>query len=381
MENKKKLNILILSWRGPNHPNAGGAEQSTFAHAKGWVKAGHNVFIFTAYFMGAKAEEKIEGVQIIRRGTQFFGVQIEAFKWYLFGTHDKFDLVVDEFHGIPFFTPLYIRTRKMGFIHEVAKEVWGLNPWPWPYKLLPSIIGTIFEPLIFKFFYKKIPFMTVSDSTKTDLISWGIPSKSITVVHNGVNFSNTKLPMKEKDPTIIFLGAVSRDKGIEDALKVFSILNETKKNWKFWVVGKAESTLLVRLKAFAERTNIGRKITFFGFVADEEKFKLLARAHLMINTSAREGWGLVVIEGASVGIPTVGYNVPGLKDSILDGKTGILCNPNPQSCAQQILTLLDNPSKYKNFQTQCKNWSRRFDWETSARNSLKLINSIMTATE
>src|SRR6266498_3127303 len=110
------MNILIFSWRGPKHPNAGGAEISTHEHAKGWVKAGHRVTLFTSYFPNSKKEEVIDGIEVKRYGRQMFGVQWEAFVWYLFKPHEKFDLVIDEFHGIPFFTPLYVKVKKMGFI-------------------------------------------------------------------------------------------------------------------------------------------------------------------------------------------------------------------------------------------------------------------------
>src|SRR3989344_3656213 len=118
------MNILILSWRGPGHPSAGGAEQVTLEHAKGWVKAGHDVTLFTSFFKDAKRKDLVEGIKIIRSGRQFFEVQFRAFLWYILAKHHKFDLVIDEFHGIPFFTPLYVRSRKLAFIHEVAKEVW-----------------------------------------------------------------------------------------------------------------------------------------------------------------------------------------------------------------------------------------------------------------
>src|SRR3989344_6246530 len=143
------MNVLIFSWRGPNHPNAGGAEISTHEHAKKWIEKGSTVTLFTASFEGAKEKETIDGVNIIRKGYQVFGVQINAFWWYLFDRHDKFNIVVDQFHGIPFLTPLFVRVKKMAFIHEVAKEVWWLNSWQKPLNLIPAIIGFIFEPLIF----------------------------------------------------------------------------------------------------------------------------------------------------------------------------------------------------------------------------------------
>ena len=88
------MNILILSWRGPGHPYEGGAEIVTHEHAKAWIKAGHNVTLFTSSYDKAKPNENIDGVEIIRSGSQLGGVHLSAFVWYLFGKHQKFDLVV-----------------------------------------------------------------------------------------------------------------------------------------------------------------------------------------------------------------------------------------------------------------------------------------------
>lgn len=373
------MNILIFSWRGPGHPNAGGAEQVTFEHAKGWAKAGHKVSLFTSYYIGAKREEDVEGVNVIRRGAQLLGVQIEAFKWYLFGTHPKFDLVIDEFHGIPFFTPLFVRSKKLAFIHEVTKEVWGLNPWPYPFKLVPAILGTLFEPLIFNFFYWNIPFMTVSESTKKDLIAWGINEENITVVHNGVNLpQKINFPSKQPKKTIIFLGVLSKDKGTEDAIKVFKYLYEKDQSFQFWVVGKSARGYLIQVKRLTRQLGV-RNIKFWGYVSERLKFELLARSHILINTSIREGWGLVVLEAAAVGTPTVGFNVPGLRDSIINGKTGILSEVDPKKCAKHILSLIAEKGRYERFRSSCISFSRKFRWEKSVRISLKLVESLVTS--
>ncbi len=374
------MNILIFSWRGPGHPNAGGAEKSTHEHAKIWVKAGHEVTLFTSSYPGAKSNEKIDGVNIKRAGIQIFGVQLEAFKWYIFSNKQKFDLVIDQFHGIPFFTPLYIKTKKLGFIHEVTKEVWVLNSWPKPFNLIPAVLGTLFESSIFKLFYRNIPFMTVSESTKTDLVKWGIPKEKITVIHNGINIPKIKiLPTKEKEKTLIFLGALSKDKGIEDAIKVFSIINRKEKNWQFWIVGKSDSRYLSELKVLAEKLFLKGKVKFWGFVGEEEKIRLLSRAHILINPSIREGWGLVVIEAASVGTPTVAYyNVAGLRDSIISGRTGILSRfHSVESLEQEIMDLINNKDKYNSICKNAISWSKEFSWEKSTKISLKLINDLV----
>lgn len=379
MEGKKRLNILILSWRGPGHPHAGGAEYSSHEHCKGWVKAGHKVTLFTSSYPGAKSEENVGGVHIKRAGRQILAVHFLAMLWYLFGKHPEYDIVVDEVHGIPFFTPLYVRKPKLVFIHEVAKEVWSLNPWPYPLNLLPALVGTLFEPLIFRALYKKIPFMTVSSSTKEDLTEWGIPKNNVTVIYNGFNSPNYPKNKKESKKTVIYLGALSKDKGIEDALIAFRNLYESCQNIQFWVVGKGEKHQLEYLKKKVKSLGIERVTKFFGFVGEKEKYALLSKAHILINPSVREGWGFVVIEAASVGVPTVAYNVAGLRDSVVDGKTGLLCDTEPKALASKIQYLLDNKELYQSLSVNCLKWSREFSWERSVNISLKLLETISSS--
>lgn len=366
------MNILLLSWRGPGHPNAGGAEISTHEHAKGWVRAGHSVTLFTSFYEGAKTEEILDGVKIIRKGNQILGVHLNTVFWYLFGDHPKYDIVVDQFHGIPFFIPFYVRAKKIAFIHEVAKEVWRTN-----FSLIPAIVGEMLEPLTFKL-YKKTSFMTVSESTKKDLITWGIPDEKIKVIHNGVTIQPfNKLPSKEKIKTLIFLGAISKDKGIEDALKVLSILIKKDELFKLWVVGKSHPRYLQDLKKLSRKFNIEKYVKFWGYVSQKLKFELLSRAHVLVNPSIREGWGLTVIEAASQGTPTVAYNVPGLKDSIRSGKTGILCqDKTPSALAESILNLLSNEKIYIKISDNAKQWTKKFSWEKAGDISLKLLEKI-----
>lgn len=372
------MNILILSWRGPGHPNAGGAEQVTFEHAKAWYKAGHDVTLFTSNYSAAKDAETLENIHVIRRGDYAFGVKFAAFFWYLTKKHPKFDLVIDEFHGIPFFTPLYIRTRKLAFIHEAAREVWKKNFWPKPYNLIPATVGTIFEPFVFKLLYRKIPFMTVSESTKTDLISYGIPPKNITIIHNGVKlFLPAKTLAKDLRSTAIYLGALSDDKGTPDAIKVFAEIARKDDMWQFWVVGPGTPEYVKKLKRMAEDLGIMGNLKFWGFVSDTKKFELLSRSHILINTSIHEGWGLVNIEANSCGIPVIGYDVKGIRDSVKNKVTGILVPKGDiRNMAEQALKIVRSKEVFGNYQKECRKWASKFSWQKATAESLQLIESL-----
>ncbi|MFH1407529.1 MAG: glycosyltransferase family 4 protein [Patescibacteria group bacterium] len=369
------MNILVLSWRDPKHPLAGGAEQVMHEHMKGWVKAGHKVTLFSSKFKSALNEENLDGITILRKGDQFIGVKIQAFLYWI-KNKEKFDLVVDQFHGIPFFTPLYVKKPKLAVLQEVAKEVWFMNELPIPFNWLVGFIGFVFEPLIF-LFYKNIPFMIGSKSAKEDLLTMKIPFNNINIVPHGVIVEKLKtVPKKERVKTICFLGALAKDKGIEDALKSFSILNK-KDKFNFWVIGRGSPEYKTYLLTLCEKYGIIDRVKFWDYVDNKKKFELLARAHILVNPSKREGWGLVNIEANSMGTPVVAYKSTGLIDSVKNGLSGAIVGKNtPKDLAETIVLILDDNSAYSRLQRGAINWGKKFNWEKSWKKSLKLINGI-----
>ena len=221
--------------------------------------------------------------------------------------------------------------------------------------------------------------MTVSESTKKDLIAWKIPEKNITVIHNGfhtlkVNFS------KEYKNTLIHLGALTKDKGIEDSIEVFNLINQKYSNWQFWIVGKGEPNYLSYLKEKIKRFHMESKVKFFGYVDQKKKFELLSKSCFLINPSIREGWGLVNIEANSVGTPVVGYKVPGMIDSVQDGKTGYLfAKGDISGIAEKVCDLSKDNKTYDRLSEECILWSKKFTWDKASKMSLKLINKSIIA--
>lgn len=369
------MNILVFSWRDPKHPMAGGAEQVVHEHMKGWIKAGHNVVLFSSMFKDARESENLDGVEIIRDGSQILTVQLKGLWWYFFGNHKKFDLVIDQFHGLPFFTPLYVKEKKLAIIQEVAKEVWLMNHLPKPLNWLVGGLGYLSEPLFF-LPYKKVLFITGSESAKKDVINMGIDEKNIKVVNHGVIIPKLRLNnVKNKKPIVMFLGALAKDKGIEDAIKTFSILN-SKGNYDFWIVGKGASEYLDDLKKMVKDLKI-KNVKFWGFVSQQEKFSLLRQATVLINPSFREGWGLVNIESNAMGTPVIAYKSAGLVDSIKNNKTGVLCKKNTPDClAENVIELINDKSRMGKMEKDCINWAKKFNWKDSSKKSLKILESL-----
>ena len=364
------MNILIFNWRDTKNPRSGGAEIVTLQHAKAWVKKGHNVTWFTSEFENSKKEEKVEGVNIVRRGN-FISVILRAPYFYFF-SKNKFDVVIDEIHGLPFFTPLFVKKPKIAFIHEVADEIWDYM-FPFPINRICKFL----EPLYFKL-YRNVKFWTDADSTIDDLEKYGIKRKHCTVINCPVeNKSLKSFPKKENVPTFIFVSRVVKMKGIEEVIRAFFYILRELKDARLWIVGDGEEGYVNELKDTMQSYSISPKVKFFGHLSEEKKLELIKRAHLLLHASVKEGWGLVVIEAASQATPSVVYNVSGLKDSVKNGKTGIVLEENSaKEMAKQAIALIKNKNRYEQFQKNCLQWARSLTWPKATQQSLDLLDQV-----
>lgn len=373
------MRFLLLNWKDIKNPKSGGAEVVTHNYAKFLCKSGHKVILVCPAFPNCQKEEVIDDVLIKRLGfrTNFNQklIYLLAFFYYQKYLKGKVDLIIDQIHWIPFFTPLYVREKKIAFIHEVAKDIWQKQ-----FGNIKGLIGKTCEPFLF-LPYKKINFLTVSETTKQGLIDFHLPAKSISVIHNGTNLKPlTKLPTKENMPTFISLGRISRVKNQMDLILAMKIIKKIFPNFQLWLVGNIDDKKYYQqLKYLTKQLSLEKSIKFFGFVDETKKIDLLSRSHLLLHTSFTEGWGLVIIEACALATPAVAYRVSGLSESIVHGQTGLLCiNNKPEEVAALSLELLENEKKYNLMQKKCLKWAAKFTWERSYRSFGKFIERVMS---
>jgi glycosyltransferase involved in cell wall biosynthesis len=137
---------------------------------------------------------------------------------------------------------------------------------------------------------------------------------------------------KEPVPTVVFIGRLSANKRPEHAIRAFGLVRRQMPDAQMWVIGSGPEEARLRRVA-------GPGVIFLGYVPEEEKRERLARAHALVATSVREGWGLVVTEAAASGTVSIGYDVPGLRDSI-EASGGVLTRADPASLAVGLVRLL-----------------------------------------
>lgn len=365
------MRILLLNWRDLHHPKAGGAEIVTMEHAKGWVLRGHSVTWITSHYGQAKSDEIIEGVHIKRRAGSLL-IYVWGFFYTLF-QRSKYDVVVDEIHAIPFFTPLIPRIKCVAFLHEVAGDIWNYMA-PFPLNRIGKLLEQLYIPL-----YKNTYVWTDAESTIDELASMGIPKKRCIAIPCPINTSiPEKWRAKESVPVFLFVSRVVAMKGIEEVIKAFRFIKQELPTAQLWIVGGGDASYIRVLNDLIHEVELSGHVTFHGKVSESQKLVLMEKSHVLLHASVKEGWGLVVLESLSRGTPAVVYNVAGLKDVVHDDKTGVvLKNNSPRELAREALSLYKDKKRYERYQKEGKKWVSSLSWETVIDQSEALLIKVM----
>lgn len=331
----------MLSWRSPGHPQGGGAEVLTHETLRRAVARGHEVTWFSAMWPGAAPEDDIDGIRVIRAGAQW-SVHLAAWRWLRRRRHE-FDLVVDQVNTIPFFTPFYIpREQRRMYIFQTAREFW----WRQTPRLFKPIapIGYVAEPLYLRV-YRSTQAVTISESTRAELIGLGLPPSAISVIPMANAFQPLReLPVKQDPFRVIVVGRLEPAKHVEEAVRAFAQLQRDVPGAVLDVVGAGAPEYRERLERLIADGGV-TGVEFHGRVSEARKHELLAAAHVHVFCSHREGWGLTVTEAAALGTPSLGYDVPGVRDSI--GEPAQLAPRGDWRAVAGLLRQLhDDPERY-----------------------------------
>ncbi|MFW6220922.1 MAG: glycosyltransferase family 4 protein [Fibrobacterota bacterium] len=355
------MNILILNWRDIKHPEAGGAEVHLHEIFGRLVARKHNITLLTTQFAGAATEEYIDGIRVLRYGhTYTFNWESPLLVRRILRTAPV-DCIIDDVNKIPFFTPRWFpKVPSCAFFHHLfGQTVFELTAPP-----LAAYVLALEK--LSGWGYKKVPVCTVSKSTAHELVEHGFSSENITIIENSVDTDlyTPDAGTKESDH-LLYFGRLKRYKNVSILLRVVKKLCEEGRNMRLTVAGCGDDG--DNLKQLAQELGISDRVSFPGFVDEQTKIQLYRRATLFINPSRKEGWGITNIEANACGTAVIANDAPGLRDSVIHEKTGLLYKENDeQDLSRRIVMLLEDKSKRSAMETEGRNWALSFSWDNSA---------------
>ena len=361
------MKILWLAWKDFTHPKRGGAEVVLQELIDRQAADGHSVTLLTARHAGSKPTETLaNGVRVIRIGGSRYTHPFLALAYYLRHLRGKFDVVIETVNTAPYFSLLFLgKAKGVAFYHQLAREIWHYEAKP----PLSYVGYYLMEPFATWLLGRsKATLVTVSESTKKDLTRYGWDASNTHIISEGIctpPVSNMSQVTKFSRPTMLSFGAVRTMKRTLDQVKAFEIAKEQVPDLQLKLAGDTTDGYGQQVLEYIKNSAYAADIACLGRVDESQKIDLMRRSHVITVTSVKEGWGLIVTESASQGTPAVVYDVDGLRDSVIDGRTGIITRTTPQALAAGVVTLLNDSAAYQSLQRNGWEWSKHITFEQS----------------
>jgi len=365
------LKILILNYRDRTHPLAGGAEVHLHRIFGRLTELGHEVVLFTTRYKGAAEIETIDGIRVVRYGSDAFFQLNAFFKVPKLIKELKPDIVVEDLNKLPLFSPYITKIPKLIQIHHLWKSsIFKETSFPIAFAVW---LGERLIPFV----YKKCHFAAVSPSAKKELCELGIAKEKISVIYNGTENEYLELEkVRDKSLYFLWLGRFRKYKGVWVAFEAFRIFSSKHPDVKLFFAGSGPEE--AKMRKMAKKWGLESRVEFLGTVEAEEKMELMGKALGLLQTSYKEGWGLTVIEAAACGTASIASNVSGLCDSVKDGATGLLFKAgNAADCAKKMEILCDNAVLRNKLESEARSYAQSFDWGKSAKETLFLMQSLI----
>lgn len=148
--------------------------------------------------------------------------------------------------------------------------------------------------------------------------------------------------------TLTRLSARDRYKGYDVILEAMKNLVAKNKNIKYLLAGGSSSKEKMFIEELIIRYNLQKNVVLGGYIAENELAAHFAMADLYVMPSTKEGFGIVFIEAMYYGIPVIAGNKDGSTDALLNGRLGLLIEPNNSIEIEVAITkIMNNKITYK----------------------------------
>jgi glycosyltransferase involved in cell wall biosynthesis len=362
----RERSLLIVNWRDTTNPEGGGSERYVEEVATGLARLGWSVTVLCARYPGAPREAHRRGVRYLYRGSK---LTVYAHGLWQAFRHRR-DRIVDVQNGLPFFARLASRDVVV-LVHHVHRE-----QWPVVYPGLPGRFGWWLESRLSPRLYRDCRYVTVSSASHDELVEIGVDADRIDVVHNGTDPAPARQRPRAEAPTVLCVGRLVPHKQVEHAIDAVALARATMPDTRLIVVGTG--WWADRLREYAERLGVADAVEFRGFVTEADKHAAYDEAWLLALPSLKEGWGIVVGEAATHGVPTIAYrSAGGPTESVHDG-AGVLIDDHNEFCAE-IVDLLHDEVRRRGLSAGAVRSADRFTWIGTVRAFERVLSGLPAA--
>ena len=330
-----------------------------------WGQAGIEVTMRTSFAAGHPQISWRDGYRVIRKAGRYMVFPRAAFS-EMMGWHGSRDGLVEIWNGMPFFSPVWGKGPRIVWLHHVHAEMWQMTL---PPRL--ATMGSTLESRIAPHFYRRTPIVTLSESSKRELVDeLGFKSQRVTVVPPGVDPRFAPAGEKSATPLVVAAGRLVPVKRFEELIEVLIRVKANHPGLEAVIVG--EGYRRDDLEAQLRETGADRWIWLAGHVSDEELLGLYRSAWVVASAAAREGWGMTITEARASGTPAVATRIAGHTDAIVHEHSGLLVDRREDFVLALDRVLRDSALRERLSRGAIEHASR-FTWAATARGTLEVL--------
>lgn len=322
---------------------------------------GINILELTDFTAGRKVTSSAGLILLYLQRTfnAFFKIrQIGPTEIIISSSHFIYDVLPAVFFGI------FRRATKVAYVYHLLKQQKRALSFR-------NIVSVGLEAVSL-LFIKRAFQLVVTDNRITygELVKLGVPANRLVLSKIGIKRPTPVILKKEKVYDLVYLGRISRLKGIYDLLKIVEFIKKKREDVSLAVYGRGEE--LDGAVSACQNLNIGQNVKFWGFVSDEKKLESLAQGRIFVLPSYEEGWGISLAEAMSLGLPVVVYDLPEVRDVFGDGP---LYSPlgNWRDLAARVERLLSDSEYYEEKSQQSRNCVREYYLDSTAFKEFELL--------
>ena len=201
----------------------------------------------------------------------------------------------------------------------------------------------------------------------------------IYVIQNGIDFEDIHNVQPHKSieyPSILFVGGLSKVKGIDTLLNAVPIIRKKILNLCVYIAGSGPEEN--KLKELVKELNIEENVNFLGYISENEKYSYYKSADVCVFPSRYEPFGIVLLEAMACGKPVVASNVGGIPFVVEEGKTGLLFESgNVEDLADKIMTILKNEELREKMGEAGRERAKEFTWDKIAERTVEVYKEIL----